>query len=300
MKKIFYALVALIVSNSAFAQFNSVAVFEADNYSNIIVMVNGFEINRIPAQRVVVERLAPGRNMVKIKVISRNGARWLKEGIVARPNEIARYLVDLNRRDVNLVLIGARSFNNFDYRQGMDRFNRRDYSDWDRRWNDCNDNRGRDDNHGRIYDNRGRDDNHGRNYDNRGNDDNHGRNYDNRGNDYDRNNNGGRGNGRGNNNVYNSNGYNAINMGQLMTSLNNTAFDNDRYNIATLAVSQGNITTAQVKEICSAFTFENKKLDFAKYGYSYTIDKENYFAVADVFTFASSKRELLDHIRRNG
>ena len=56
-------------------------------------------------------------------------------------------------------------------------------------------------------------------------------------------------------------------------------------------------TTVQVKEIVQLFSFENSKLDIAKHAYKNTIDKGNYFTVADCFTFSNNKDELMRYIR---
>ena len=53
---------------------------------------------------------------------------------------------------------------------------------------------------------------------------------------------------------------------------------------------------SQVKEIILQFTFEQTRLDFAKYAYDRTYDVGNYFKVNDTFTFESSTEELNDYI----
>ena len=45
------------------------------------------------------------------------------------------------------------------------------------------------------------------------------------------------------------------------------------------------------------FTFENNRLEIAKYAYGKTVDKGNYFVVNDVFTF-NSKEKLNEYIRQ--
>ena len=44
------------------------------------------------------------------------------------------------------------------------------------------------------------------------------------------------------------------------------------------------------------FTFENNRLEIAKYAYGKTVDKGNYFVVNDAFTF-NSKEKLNEYIR---
>ncbi|MBK9515283.1 MAG: DUF4476 domain-containing protein, partial [Flavobacteriales bacterium] len=45
------------------------------------------------------------------------------------------------------------------------------------------------------------------------------------------------------------------------------------------------------------FSFEDSKLDFAKYAYDRTYDIGNYFKVNDAFTFESSMDELNEFIQ---
>jgi hypothetical protein len=56
-------------------------------------------------------------------------------------------------------------------------------------------------------------------------------------------------------------------------------------------------TSQQVKELLQLFTFENNKLDLAKYAYRKTMDRRNYYIVNDVFAFSNSKDELARYIR---
>ena len=76
-------------------------------------------------------------------------------------------------------------------------------------------------------------------------------------------------------------------------------FENTRLTIAKQIIDANNFRASQVKEIVTLFTFENNKLEIAKYAYRKTVDKQNYFQVNDAFTFSSSKDELARFIRDN-
>jgi len=54
--------------------------------------------------------------------------------------------------------------------------------------------------------------------------------------------------------------------------------------------------TPQVRDIVNEFSFESGKLEIAKFAWDYTLDKENYYRVADAFSFSSSKEELIKFI----
>ena len=56
------------------------------------------------------------------------------------------------------------------------------------------------------------------------------------------------------------------------------------------------VSTDQVMAICKLFTYEQTKLDFAKFAFSKTTDPGNYFKVGTVFTYDASKTELNDYI----
>jgi len=62
-------------------------------------------------------------------------------------------------------------------------------------------------------------------------------------------------------------------------------------------INGGNCMSAeQIKGVMQLFTFEQSKLDFAKFAYSHCTDKGNYFKVNDAFQFDNSSKELNDYI----
>ena len=76
-------------------------------------------------------------------------------------------------------------------------------------------------------------------------------------------------------------------------------FEKNRLTSAKVIVDKNNFTTRQVKEIMLLFTFENNRLEVAKYAYRKTVDKQNYFQLNDAFSFSSSKEELARFIRES-
>ena len=56
-------------------------------------------------------------------------------------------------------------------------------------------------------------------------------------------------------------------------------------------------SAAQVKAMMGLFSFEESKLDFAKFAYDRTHDIGNYYKVNDAFSFESSIEELNEHIQ---
>lgn len=84
---------------------------------------------------------------------------------------------------------------------------------------------------------------------------------------------------------------------QFKQSCERESFDNTRMKIARQFMPMNYFTTTQVKELLGIFSFENNKLDMAKYAYDYTVDKGNYYVVNDAFSFSNSKEALMDYIK---
>jgi len=73
-------------------------------------------------------------------------------------------------------------------------------------------------------------------------------------------------------------------------------FESDRLTIAKQIASSNCLSAGQVKGIMMLFTFEDSKLDFAKFAYSHTYDKGNYYKINDAFQFSSSTDALNQYI----
>ena len=73
-------------------------------------------------------------------------------------------------------------------------------------------------------------------------------------------------------------------------------FENTRLTTAKQVIDKNYFTSQQVKELMLLFSFENNRLEIAKYAYRNTVDKRNYDAVNDAFTI-NSKEKLDQYIR---
>lgn len=115
-------------------------------------------------------------------------------------------------------------------------------------------------------------------------------------------NNGGWGNNGGYNNGGYGNGgsYNRTPSFQEMQSmkqmLRRERFENTRVSTARQMFNEHAFTSSQVRELLQEFSFENNKLDLAKYAYRNTVDRNNYYVVLDVFSYHSSKQELSNYM----
>lgn len=105
-----------------------------------------------------------------------------------------------------------------------------------------------------------------------------------------------------NNNYNNSsvNSYKPISnemFAQVKQTLQKTSFESSKLSIAKQVLDNNSISTNQVKEIMSLFTMQSDKLEYAKYAYDKTRDKNNYFTVINGLTMQSDKDELMEYIR---
>jgi len=100
-----------------------------------------------------------------------------------------------------------------------------------------------------------------------------------------------------NNSDWNNRVMNDQSFNRFKESLKNESFDNTRISIAKQVINTNYLNTNQVKELLQLFSFENNKLDLAKYAYKNTVDKQDYYSVADCFSFSSNKEELMRYIQ---
>ena len=56
-------------------------------------------------------------------------------------------------------------------------------------------------------------------------------------------------------------------------------------------------TAQQIKGIVELFSYENSRLEIARFGYDYTINRSNYYStVSQALDFENSKKNLLNYI----
>jgi hypothetical protein len=76
------------------------------------------------------------------------------------------------------------------------------------------------------------------------------------------------------------------------SSIKSKSFEDSKLTMAKQVIKANCLSTAQVKEIMMLFSFEDTKLDLAKYSYDRTTDPNNYYKLNDAFTFETSIEEL--------
>lgn len=81
------------------------------------------------------------------------------------------------------------------------------------------------------------------------------------------------------------------------SSISSKSFEDSKLTLAKQIFDSNCLLASQVKDIMGLFSFEESKLDFAKYAYGRTFDLGNYYKVNDAFTFESSIDELNTYIQ---
>jgi hypothetical protein len=77
-----------------------------------------------------------------------------------------------------------------------------------------------------------------------------------------------------------------------LASIKKQTFEDTKLQVAKQMADANCLSSAQVKSLMGLFTYEESKLDIAKYCYKRTIDRNNYYLVNEVFTYSSSVEEL--------
>lgn len=84
----------------------------------------------------------------------------------------------------------------------------------------------------------------------------------------------------------------------IKKTISNTSFSSSKITIGKQAVQAKKcFTVKQIKELLGLYSFDDSKLEMAKFCYDYCIDKSNYYQINDVFSFTSSKDNLTEYIQ---
>lgn len=85
---------------------------------------------------------------------------------------------------------------------------------------------------------------------------------------------------------------NASNFNAAKKTVSESSFDDTKLSTAKSIVSNNCVSSDQIVQLCQLMSFEESKLDFAKFAHPFCTDPNNYFKVNNVFNFSSSKEEL--------
>lgn len=85
-------------------------------------------------------------------------------------------------------------------------------------------------------------------------------------------------------------------MHMVMKTLEKQSFDDNRLEIAELCVTLGQFCVSDLERMAKVFSFDDKRLEFLRFAYSYCTDPENYPMLREAFTFSSNYDKLMDYI----
>jgi hypothetical protein len=74
------------------------------------------------------------------------------------------------------------------------------------------------------------------------------------------------------------------------------SFDDRKLKMLKSVLKDARVYTRQVKLLMSSFSFDDKKLAFAKFAYDNVVDKYNYYQLSNEFSFDSNYEKLEDYI----
>ena len=80
------------------------------------------------------------------------------------------------------------------------------------------------------------------------------------------------------------------------SSVNKQSFSDSKMKTAKQFTRANCLSVNQIKEIMNLFSFDDDKLDYAKFAYEYCVDKNRYFMLAEEFSFSSSSDSLNDFL----
>jgi hypothetical protein len=83
---------------------------------------------------------------------------------------------------------------------------------------------------------------------------------------------------------------------QLKQSVEREISDKNKMDLLRSTLPYNRVNAQQVRELAQLISFEQTRLELAKFAYRYTTDRGNYFVVNDVFNFGSSRTELTRYI----
>jgi hypothetical protein len=88
----------------------------------------------------------------------------------------------------------------------------------------------------------------------------------------------------------------ATSFSKAKDNISSNSFEDSKMTIAKQVTKANCMTTGQIKEVMGLFSFEDSKLEFAKFAYDYCFNQGDYYEVNEAFTFESSIEELNQYL----
>ena len=83
-----------------------------------------------------------------------------------------------------------------------------------------------------------------------------------------------------------------------LASMQSKSFEDSKLTLAKQFTKANCVSADQVKRVMQKFTYEETKLDYAKFAYPYCLDQPSYYKVNDAFEFELTIEELNEFIER--
>lgn len=95
-----------------------------------------------------------------------------------------------------------------------------------------------------------------------------------------------------NNASCNSTAMTAESFRRLKETIESKSFSDTKMSTAKIATKNTYLSLGQIKVLAMLFTMDDDRLEYAKFAYTYCVDKANYYQVSDAFKFSSTADEL--------
>jgi hypothetical protein len=87
------------------------------------------------------------------------------------------------------------------------------------------------------------------------------------------------------------------NFNAALATIKKQSFEDSKLKTAKQVIAVNCLNVDQIIQIANLFSFEDNKLDFAKFAYDYCIEPRNYFKLNGIFKFSSNADELSDYVQ---
>lgn len=87
------------------------------------------------------------------------------------------------------------------------------------------------------------------------------------------------------------------NFNAALATIKKQSFEDTRLKTAKQVITVNCLNVDQIMQIANTFSFEDNKLEFAKFAYDYCIEPRNYFKLNGIFNFSSNVDELSDYVQ---
>ena len=85
---------------------------------------------------------------------------------------------------------------------------------------------------------------------------------------------------------------------EMLKMIEHEHFGEGKNAILSMVVGENGLSTEQIRRILASYSFDENKLEALKMCYPSVVDPENYYTLASVFTFASSKKKMAAFLRQ--